>query len=119
MVFKRDGEGRNIPLKVVESTFNTTLAQQHKKKILITSSSNHRRNNPPPMTCKLKDLTQQFDHLFFEVQQCIVFLNPSGAPFAFRHGEVRCHLGWFVGVPSSARPSHPTIGHRHQGNLRL
>lgn len=118
MVFKRGVEGRNIPLKVVESTFNITLVQQHKEKVLVTISSNH-RNNPQPIATKLKDLIQQFDRLFCEVQQCIVFLNPSGAPFAFRHGEVRCHLGWSVGTPSSARPSHPTIGHRHQGNLRL
>lgn len=117
MVFKGGGEWRNILLKVVESIFNMTPVQeQDKQKILTTISSKHRNN---PESTALKDLIQQFDHLFFEVQQCIVFLIPSGAPFAFRRGELRCQLGSLVGAPSSARPSHPTIGHRHQCNLRL
>ena len=67
----------------------------------------------------LKDLVQQYGHLSFVVQQCIASPNPTGALSASRIGGHRHHLGFLLCSLLSPRPSHPTIGHRHQGNLRL
>jgi hypothetical protein len=61
----------------------------------------------------LKDPIQQCGHLFVEAQQYTVFLDPSGVP------SVSLHLDCRVGAPPSHLLLHPTIGHRHQGKLRL
>lgn len=62
----------------------------------------------------IRDPVQQCDHLFDEVQLCTASLNPTvAAPSASRLGE-----SWACS-PLLGPPSHPTIGHRHQCNLRL
>lgn len=61
----------------------------------------------------LKDPILQCGHLFVEAQQYTVFLDPSGVP------SVSLHLDCRVGAPPSPLLLHPTIGHRHQGKLRL
>lgn len=66
----------------------------------------------------LKDPVQQYGHLFSAAQQCTASLNLAGVP-SVSQLEGRCHLDFRVCDRFSDRPSHPTIGHRHQGNLRL
>uniref|UniRef100_A0A2P2KM65 Arginine/serine-rich coiled-coil protein 2 isoform X1 n=1 Tax=Rhizophora mucronata TaxID=61149 RepID=A0A2P2KM65_RHIMU len=61
-----------------------------------------------------KDLIQQCVHLVVEVLQCTASLDPSEVPSASRLEQDR-----LLCDPHSHCPSHPTIGHRYQGNLRL
>lgn len=71
--------------------------------------------------CKvmIKDLIRQCVHLFDEVQQCIASLNPVGVPSASPPGAGHSDLACRTFAPHLHRPSHPTSGHRYQGNLRL
>lgn len=66
-------------------------------------------------TLMLKDLIQQCDHPFVEVQRCTASPNPAAVLAASLLDGLACLVS---ALPS--RPlSHPTIGHRYQGNLRL
>lgn len=67
----------------------------------------------------LTDLTQLCGHLSFEVQQCTASPNLAEVPSASRLGGDRHHLDRRACALRWHRPSHPTIGHMHQGNLRL
>lgn len=67
----------------------------------------------------VKGLAQQYDHPSVGDQQCTAFPNPTGVLSASRLEGGCPHLGRRVCAPTSSRPSHPTIGHRHQCNLRL